>query len=64
MTFDKKGGVRIMKRHGKRVNETLAKVVERYNFHQQEMKSVNPLIAEAAVAMCNIELWELWSLTQ
>lgn len=57
-------GVRIVKRYGEKVNETLAKVVERYNFHQQEMKSVNPLIAEAATVMSNIEIWELWSLTQ
>ncbi len=53
-----------MKRHKERINETLAKVVERYNFHKQEMKSINPLIAEAAAVMCNIEIWEMWSLTQ
>ncbi len=53
-----------MKRHGKRTNETLAKVVERLCFHMREMKSDNALIAEAATVMYNIEVWEIWSLTQ
>ncbi len=53
-----------MKKHDKRTNETLAKVIERFNVHSQQMKSNNHIVSEAAAIMHNIELWEIWALTQ
>lgn len=47
-----------------RTNALLAQVVERFNFHRKETKHDNPIIADAAKEMCEIEIWEMWALTQ
>lgn len=53
-----------MKRNDFEVNELLSKVVDRFQFHSEKAKSDNPLIAEMAKKMCEIEVWEMWALTQ
>ena len=45
-------------------NNLLARVVERFIFHSGKANSENPLISEYAVKMCDIEIWEMWALTQ
>lgn len=47
-----------------RTNEILAQVIERFHFHSGKAKSDNPLIAEMAAKMCEVEMWEMWALTQ
>lgn len=44
-------------------NELLLKVVERYLFHRS-YSTKNPFVAEMAQKMCDIELSEMWMLTQ
>ena len=39
-------------------------VIERYFFHSEKSRSDNPIISEAAKRMCDIEIWEMWELTQ
>lgn len=53
-----------MNRTNQRTNEFLVRVVERFQFHLDKIKAENPLIAEAAAKMCEIEIWEMWVLTQ
>lgn len=53
-----------MKRTDFKVNEVLSKVVDRFQFHSEKAKSENPIIAELAEKMCEIEIWEMWELTQ
>ena len=53
-----------MIRTGSWENERLARVVERYRHHASEMESANPVIANAAETMCDIEIYEMWVLTQ
>lgn len=53
-----------MNRRSKRENELLAQVVERFRFHSGEIKSGNPIVADAAQKMCEVEMWEMWVLTQ
>lgn len=45
-------------------NDLLARVVERFIFHSGKANSENPLISENAAKMCDIEIWEMWALTQ
>ncbi len=47
-----------------RTNELLAQVAQRFMFHFEKAKTDNPLIADMAAKMCEIELWEMWVLTQ
>ncbi len=47
-----------------RTNELLLQVAERFMFHSEKAKTDNPLIADMASKMCEIELWEMWVLTQ
>lgn len=47
-----------------RENELLISVVERYLFHSKQAKSDNPMIRNVAKTMCDIEIWEMWALTQ
>lgn len=44
--------------------ETLATVVERFQFHCKEAKADNSIISDLAEKMCEIELDEMWMLTQ
>ena len=44
-------------------NELLIKVVERYLFHKNYATD-NPFVAEMAQKMCDLELHEMWMLTQ
>lgn len=45
-------------------NELLAQVVERFRFHSRKAKSDNPIVAGIAAQICEVELWEMWALTQ
>lgn len=53
-----------MNRTNQRTNELLAQVVERFQFHSGKIKSENPIVADSAVKMCEVEVWEMWVLTQ
>ena len=53
-----------MIRTSQKANEFLAQVVEGFRFHTDMGKSGNSLIAESAAKMCDIEIWEMWVLTQ
>lgn len=46
-----------------RNDEMLFKVVERYLYHR-DYKTDNPIVAEMARSMCEIEIDEMWMLTQ
>lgn len=45
-------------------NETLAQVAERFIFHSEKARADNPLVVEMAAKMCEVEIWEMWTLTQ
>lgn len=47
-----------------RTNEILAQIIKRFRFHYENTKSDNPIIANAAMKMCEVEMWEMWALTQ
>lgn len=47
-----------------RTNELLAQVVERFQFHSSKTSSDNPFVAQIARDICEVELWEMWALTQ
>lgn len=53
-----------MTRTGSWENERLAKVVERYRYHAGKTESANPVIAEAAAMMRDVDICEMWALTQ
>ena len=53
-----------MNRTDQKTNELLAQVVERFCFHCEKAKSENPIVASAATKMCEVEIWEMWALTQ
>lgn len=44
-------------------NELLAEVVKRYHFHKSYVTE-NVLVREIAEKMCDIDLCEIWMLTQ
>jgi hypothetical protein len=44
-------------------NDLLIKVVERYIFHKN-YKTDNPIVADIRDKMCDVELAEMWMLTQ
>ena len=46
-----------------RKNELLIRVVERY-MYQRDFKTDNPIVAEVASGMCELEIDEMWMLTQ
>lgn len=48
----------------KRNDELLLKVAERFLFHRDKAKSDNLVVAEVAKGMCEIEICEMWMLTQ
>lgn len=50
-------------RMGKSKNELLIQVVERYLFHKN-FATENPFVAEIAQKMCEIDVDEMWMLTQ
>lgn len=47
-----------------RTNELLFKVMERYQYHILKVNHENPIVAETARAMVDIDICELWMLTQ
>lgn len=53
-----------MIRTNQRANDYLCRVVERFQFHSEASKSDNPMVAEMASKMREIEIWEMWVLTQ
>lgn len=53
-----------MKRNDSKTNELLAQVVERYLYHSQYAQSDKSMIKDMAQKMCEIEIWEMWTLTQ
>lgn len=53
-----------MARNDCRTNELLAQVAERFMFHSEKTRADNPLVAEMASKMCEVEIWEMWVLTQ
>lgn len=53
-----------MVRMGSWENERLSRVVERYQFHSSKVGAANPVIADAAKTMCDIDICEMWMLTQ
>lgn len=53
-----------MKRNDSKTNELLAQVVERFLYHSQYVHSDKPITKDMAQKMCEIEIWEMWTLTQ
>ena len=53
-----------MNRTDQITNTYLARVVDRFLFHSGQMRSKNPIVAEAAWKMSEVEIWEMWVLTQ
>lgn len=54
-----------MRQHNKETNNLLARVVERFLFHTKlATEAANPVVEDGARKMCDIELWEMWTLTQ
>ena len=53
-----------MKRTNRILSDTLCDVVERFRFHREKAKSENPAEAETAGKLCEVEIWEMWVLTQ
>lgn len=46
-------------------DEKLAYVAERFLYHSKVANtSDNPIIVDSAKSMCNIDIWEMWVLTQ
>lgn len=45
-------------------NERLAKVVENYRFHINKTGAANPVVVDTARRACDIDIWEMWALTQ
>jgi len=56
------GGRRV--RRTSNTNNLLAEVVERFQFHRKKTWSDNPVVARIARDICEIELCEMWMLTQ
>lgn len=54
---------RMLRLDGK-TNDLLAQVMERFRFHHEQTRSGDPIVAEAAERMCEIGIWEMWTLTQ
>lgn len=54
-----------MKRHNEMTNSQLAAVIERFMIHYKlKETSTNPIVRDGARHMCDIEIWEMWALTQ
>lgn len=53
-----------MKRCDSRTNDLLSRTVDRFLFHHEKTNSDNPIVAEMAEKICDVELWEMWTLTQ
>ncbi len=45
-------------------SELLARVVERYRYHESMIGAASPVVADAARGMRDISLLEMWALTQ
>lgn len=53
-----------MIRTGSWENERIARVVERYRYHESMIGAASPVVADAARGMRDISLLEMWALTQ
>ncbi|MCI8961175.1 MAG: hypothetical protein HFG62_19060 [Lachnospiraceae bacterium] len=53
-----------MIRTDRRTSSQLAYITERFRLHREKARSEDPFVAGVAAAMCEIELWEMWALTQ
>lgn len=54
-----------MKHHDEVINRFLCNVVERFQFHRRIAKEGrSEMTRDAAAKMCEIEMWEMWVLTQ
>ena len=53
-----------MIRTDRRTGSQLAYITERFRLHREKARSEDPFVAGVAAAMCEIELWEMWALTQ
>ena len=53
-----------MIRTDQRTSDQIAYIPERFLLHQEKARSEDPFVAGVAAAMCEIELWEMWALTQ
>lgn len=53
-----------MRRMNNLTLNTLCKVVERFRFHSRKAREGNPIVSDIAKKMCEVELWEMWVLTQ
>ena len=53
-----------MIRTGPWENERLAKVVENYRFHLSRTGAADRMVADTARRACDIDIWEMWALTQ
>lgn len=54
-----------MEQHDERTTDQLASVIERFMLHSELKKiSPNPVVKDSVKNMCEIELWEMWVLTQ
>lgn len=47
-----------------KINCLLLAVAERYKYHCEKLNSNSEVIREVAKKMIDIELWEMWVLTQ
>lgn len=63
----RKGVMHMEKKTGNadsRINNLLIRVVKRFQFYNEKVKSDNPVIASAAEKMREVTMWEMWALTQ
>lgn len=53
-----------MLRTDEKTNNLLARVIEKFCFHYKQIESESAIVADAAKKMVEIDLWEMWVLTQ
>lgn len=53
-----------MLRTDEKTNNLLAQVIEKFCFHCKQIESESAIVADAAKKMVEIDLWEMWVLTQ
>lgn len=47
-----------------KTNHLLIELVERYQYHQSKVNCDNPFVAGVAQKMCDIDVYEMYMLTQ
>lgn len=53
-----------MLRTDEKTNNLLARVIEKFCLHYKQIESGSAIVADAAKKMVEIDLWEMWVLTQ